>query len=80
MTLIKKLFHTDNPNRDIFRQSTTGLCQHCRRITRFYDIDFKAWFCSEECQDAKIAEFNQAVTAAAYEIDYDPDYFGAWYE
>ena len=39
-------------------------CWHCGELTSWIDISFEAPLCSEECEQAKWAEYAQAFNAA----------------
>lgn len=37
-----------------------GECWHCKALTTWIDMDFQAFICSEECQEAKWKEYCEA--------------------
>ena len=40
----------------------TGTCWHCGQPTQMMDTNFMAYICSEECSEAKWAEYFDAAT------------------
>lgn len=41
----------------LFKSPIIGNCWNCRDLTYWVDIDFEAYLCSEECEDAKREEY-----------------------
>lgn len=54
-----KAFCTDG--RELWVYQTKRPCWNCGRPTRFFDLDFAAFFCSEECLGRKNREFEEAL-------------------
>ena len=45
----------------IMRGRKCDNCCHCGRLTNFIDIDFEAYVCSEECDEALTNEWMAAI-------------------
>lgn len=50
----------DEPEPGIIRVRQQRPCWHCASLTRWADIDFGAYLCSDECSAAKWQEFERA--------------------
>lgn len=45
---------------DILEYPDIELCWNCKKVPKYYSIDFHACFCSAECLQNKVNEFIEA--------------------
>lgn len=50
----------DEPEECLGLATDTCPCWHCGSTTRWVDLDFLAFLCSEECREAETKEYNAA--------------------